>query len=137
MSPIHSGHIHSRLMDFPIGAITMFLTDLGPGPIEFGGRVWYKADGTNGTHNLIGVFPRFTNAPTTTGGSDIHTLTKAELPTHSHKYYMVSAGAGIAAGSAGVNTLVSSENGAADGLQGQPHNNMPSYFELIPYEAVA
>jgi len=66
----------------------------------------------------------------TSVGTETHTLSKAELPTHAHTYTRanmgtVGAGVGSEAAATSVTTNVATGNGSADGLSGLAHNNMP------------
>jgi len=71
-----------------------------------------------------------------TFGEEDHTLTKAEIPTHVHEVRETqdaqsnSSGTAPRAGSFGATPVtVNSQDGSADGLAGDPHNNMqPTSF---------
>lgn len=137
---LEPGHSHHKTLSAPIGMVIGLLVDLGEGPLEFLGRTWYKANGNNGTSDCIGYHVRYTNSPGTTGGADEHTLTKAQIPRHKHCMGDVVGGAG-GGGKAynhpqGTNWMYT-DDGQADGLNGEAHNNMPLHKQFIPYQAVS
>ena len=127
--------------EFPKGLIVMWSGDISKIPDG-----WALCNGTQGTPDLRGRFIIGTNPNNnrnstfmvnemgSTGGSEKHTLTIDEMPSHDHMWAFgcdTNGGAGI--------------NGARDGYQsnnpcpwgktsktggGQPHNNMPPYYVL-------
>lgn len=69
----------------PVGAIIFW--NLAVAAIPTG---WQLCDGTNGTPNMIGVFPCGSSGASgafpefTSGGANMQTLTVANMPTHAH-----------------------------------------------------
>lgn len=137
---VKGGHTHPKSLHAPIGFVFLSLSDLGTGPIECFGRTFYKANGANGTTDLMGRFPRMTNAPLTTGGADSHTLTVNEMPSHTHTTQIASAASGDLTW-----FLYSSHGGTHDHAKeniqarggGAAHENRPAFIEMIPYQAVS
>lgn len=102
------------LDSYPVGAV--YISYEPTSPAELFGGTWLE---------MTGVFPYF-NGGTETGGSNTHTLTIDEAPSHNHEVYSGSAG-----GSWGIQMA-----GKTDGWHGNytslsggnsPHNNMPAY----------
>lgn len=93
---------------------------------------WVLCDGTNSTPDLCAKFTRGAPAATeagTTGGSDTHTLTVAEMPAHTHSGQTANP-AGAASGSSPVSgESIPGQTGTAGG--GDAHNNMPAYYEIL------
>lgn len=117
---------------YPVGAIYISINSTNPN-IYFGGT-WQRF-GKGKT--LISVDENDTdfNAANKTGGEKAHTLTIAEMPSHSHPgengksfhYYVAATGE---KGGDGVNSGTSFKSGANTGMTGgdQPHNNMQPYI---------
>lgn len=62
------------------------------------------------------------------GGADKHTLTVAEIPSHTHSYTHVASGGAQIATTGGTASVQSATTGAQGG--GNAHNNMPPYLVL-------
>ena len=121
---------------FPSGIITMWSGAISEIP---GG--WKLCDGTDGTPDLTDRFIAGAGGQYDvgdTGGSDEHTLTEGEMPSHEHEVGRVSEGASdmahldlpeIAAGRDGSGT--SDVSGVLNETGGdQPHENRPPYYAL-------
>lgn len=117
---------------FPIGFVYSSMNSTSPAS-TFGGS-WTE---------IKGRFPYF-NAGTGTGGSNTHTLTVAEMPSHRHAakgYHRVVQQYG------GLTSLpcVAWEDNVDDGVGawsynnggGKPHNNMPAYQTLYAWYRTA
>lgn len=131
--------------EFPKGIIVAWSGDINKIPDG-----WALCDGTLNTPDLRGKFilgsnpnanknPNFTiSEMNTTGGEEKHTLTKEEIPSHSHEFCW---GGGWADGAKnngpenGSDSIYSNcrfkkiETLPQQGVD-KPHNNMPPYFTL-------
>ena len=128
----------------PTGVILMWHGDLADIPTG-----WVLCDGSNGTPNLIAKFIRGISTsstdPGTTGGEDAHSLTEAELASHTHIW---SGGtSGVQPGFTGQapnpiahfhmtasqygrsNTVVTTGTNANTG-SGTAHENRPAFYEV-------
>ena len=103
---------------------------------------WVLCDGSNGTPNLIAKFIRgvATNStnPGTTGGSDTHTLTTAEMPAHTHtdsghthanSSWSYQNSSGGSTSTQGVSVGTGTANIQSTG-GGQAHENRPAFYEI-------
>jgi hypothetical protein len=129
------------VVNVPIGGVISWLKTLAHTPtlpsnfVECNGQVLSDADSVyNGDTipNLnAGIFLRANTTSGTTGGSDTHTLTEAELPSHHHTtptWNASGAGNGKFANTGGV-TETTADTGNAG--SGSAHNNIPSYYEVV------
>ena len=113
-------------MVYPVGAVYISYKSTSPASL-FGGT-WTA---------ITGRFPYF-NAGTETGGSNTHTLTVAQMPSHSHSigYRSIYAGSGNYLAL----TAKASETATADSHDtggGGSHNNMPAYQTLYAWRRTA
>lgn len=115
----------------PSGVITMWSGSSANIPTG-----WTLCNGSNGTPDLRGRFILGGGGsynPGDVGGEAEVTLTKSQIPTHTHKLYVTEGeftGTGmntLAYGKAGVYT--SNYTGGNTG-GGEAHNNMPPYYAL-------
>lgn len=112
------------LKAYPVGAI--YISYYSTSPAALFGGTWLA---------ITGRFPYF-NAGTSTGGSNTHTLSIAQMPAHSHRL-------GLKYGNDWTkdswNWSVSSSNMFTTDAEtesvggGQPHNNMPAYQTLYAW----
>lgn len=111
--------INVSLYKYPVGAV--YISYEPTSPAELFGGTWTS---------ITGVFPYF-NAGTTTGGSNTHTLTVAQIPSHTHN---VTGGAATGGSITGLDSFGSrykttrTVSNAAQATGGSSsHNNMPAY----------
>lgn len=134
---LQPGHSHTKTLAAPLGFIFVSIVDLGDGPVQCFGRDFYKANGNNGTTDLRGKFIRM-NDGNATGGADSITLTRDQMPNHTHDltctWRVGSSGLVSNTNNINDNNLVT---GGITGYAGQdPVDNRPAFQELYPYQAV-
>ncbi|WP_303202834.1 phage baseplate protein [Raoultibacter timonensis] len=121
------------LKSWPVGSVYLSWSPTSPASL-FGGT-WAQ---------ISGRFLRAAN-DTAAGGSDTHTLTVAQTPSHAHVWKMGGkerVGYGIS-GSAGsfVDGLALSSSGSAISIDpsggSQPHSNMPAYQDVYAWRRTA
>jgi microcystin-dependent protein len=114
-------------------------TKLHSGWVECNGQVLNDPDSiydgsTIPDLNGVGGTQRFLRGSTVSGvigGEDEHTLTVDEMPSHHHSYTKVDqATAGMYTGSTEYGRTTSTRNTGSTGGD-QPHNNLPSYYEVV------
>ena len=120
---------------YPVGSICIRTDDVNPAAL-FGGTWKRYAQGramigADGAHPLGSA-----------GGEETHTLTTAEMPSHSHSYeraplwYSEQTGRTDVLGSDGsLDTYLVINSGYSGG--GQPHNNMPPYIAVAIWRRTA
>ena len=113
-------------MLYPVGCVYISYEPTSPASL-FGGT-WTA---------IKGRFPYF-NAGTTTGGSNTHTLTIAQMPSHKHgwqgwNWFQTSANTGDKVLVIGSDLADYTTNTGGD----QPHNNMPAYQTLYAWRRTA
>lgn len=97
---------------------------------------WHICDGTDGTPDLTDKFvlgAGTAHSVGDTGGEEMHTLTKKEMPIHNHTFALWSESSGgypdtrpvAQTGGDGLKT-----NGTLTEGGDEPHNNMPPYYTL-------
>ena len=107
---------------YPVGSIYISINSTDPSSL-FGGT-WERIKDTF----LLAAGDQYTVG--NTGGASTHTLTNAELPSHSHNYDM--AATGVYNVASGYDSLlaqydISTNTTSSTGLN-KPHNNMPPYL---------
>ena len=136
------GDLGSTLLNtlYPVGMVLAMVQNWG----GFTGQTWVQfAQGRTlvGQDSSDTAFDAVT--PTAYIGEKSHTLTKAEIPTHTHEYvdYHQGGGAGLEAGiwhqRYDVNTTRTTGDGSVDGLQGLAHNNVQPYEVVYYYKRTA
>lgn len=118
------------LKSYPIGAV--YISYEPTSPAELFGGTWTP---------ITGVFPYF-NAGTGTGGSNTHTLTIAEMPSHSHSATFETTADKLGGGS--TYARFNNNGTPTDGIVnigntggGQAHNNMPAYQTFYAWRRIA
>ena len=117
---------------YPVGSIYMSVNSTNPSTY-FGGT-WERIKGRfllaadDSTYKLGG-----------TGGEATHTLTVAEMPSHTHKYLLSYGGNDPASGFNYGNTMAGMFDAAFSKSAGgsQAHNNMPPYLAVYIWKRVA
>lgn len=116
---------------YPIGSIYMSVNSTSPA-ILFGGT-WEQIK----DRFLLACGETYKNGET--GGEAKHTLTIAEIPSHSHKTWLGTTGDAQETLSTG--DRVEHNWGSTDALEatggGQPHNNMPPYLAVYMWKRTA
>lgn len=116
------------LLAYPVGAV--YISYVSTSPASLFGGTWTA---------ITGRFPYF-NAGTATGGSNTHTLTVAQMPSHTHSYgnFFTQRYDWV---SGGVQQIASGVDDLSSGLQytggGAAHNNMPAYQTLYAWRRTA
>ena len=136
------GDLGSTLLNtlYPVGMVLAMVQNWG----GFTGQTWVQfAQGRTlvGQDSSDTAFDAVT--PTAYIGEKSHTLTKAEIPTHTHEYidYHQGDGAGLEVGiwhqRYDINTTRTTGDGSVDGLQGLAHNNVQPYEVVYYYKRTA
>ena len=125
-----------------IGGTNFYMVPKGTIVMWYGSEIpdgWVLCDGDNGTPNLVGRFPLGAIKDDEkyglekSGGEETHTLTIAEMPSHSHNLDRTFTGGGGGLGGSDINTARTGivpfsilETGG-----NQPHNNMPPFSTVV------
>lgn len=115
---------------YPIGSIYMSANSTDPGTL-FGGT-WQQLQ----DRFLLGAGSTYTAG--STGGETDHTLTTAEMPTHSHGVKLTSQAVQTGTSYARLSSTGSFTSGLiSDEGSGQAHNNMPPYLVVYMWQRTA
>ena len=121
----------SPLDAYPVGSIYLSTSSTSPATL-FGGT-WQRIQ------DRFLLCAGSTYAAGKTGGEATHTLTVAEMPSHSHSFTMYSDNYGESYynripgnGSAGARSVTTTSNGG-----GAAHNNMPPYLSVYAWKRTA
>lgn len=115
----------------PSGVIVMWSGSAGNVPAG-----WTLCNGSSGTPDLRGRFVLGgggTYNPGATGGEETVTLTKSQIPSHTHKLFVTESGftgSGMDVFSYGQAGAYTSDFTGTNSGGGGAHNNMPPYYAL-------
>lgn len=110
---------------YPIGYVYTSMKENSPAEL-FGG-VWEQ---------IVDVFLRAGN-DTEIGGEDEHTLTTAEMPSHSHSLKLTFYNAGASGGRKYASDALGGDYWCMSNSGGnQPHNNMPTYQNMYVWKRI-
>ena len=113
-------------MVYPVGSIYMSVNSTSPSTL-FGGT-WVQLE----DRFLLGAGTTYTAGDT--GGEATHTLTKNEMPAHSHSFpHFQSNGSSTGYCAAWDQTKMATSNTGDTGST-QPHNNMPPYLVVYMWQ---
>lgn len=114
---------------YPVGAV--YISYKSDNPVSLFGGSWTA---------ITGRF-LYMNAGTSTGGSNTHTLTVAEMPKHHHEIrldWFNYAGGGISDSySSNTNAQIDAGGTTRNTGGGAAHNNMPAYQTLYAWRRTA
>ena len=131
--------IDYNLVIYPVGALYISYSSTSPASL-FGGT-WTP---------ITGRFPYF-NAGISTGGSNTHTLSTNEIPSHRHQLQLEKSarsatGFGLTSSTSFYDRVIVSHDGAFQSYQesftsyvggGKAHNNMPAYQTFYAWRRTA
>ena len=114
---------------YPVGAV--YISYRSDNPVNLFGGSWTA---------ITGRFPYF-NAGTDTGGSNTHTLSVSQIPSHTHGLrldWFDHAGSGISDNySSNTKAKIDAGGLTMETGGGKPHNNMPAYQTLYAWRRIA
>lgn len=128
-SDIDNTETTSALDVYPVGSV--YISYNSTSPAELFGGTWTS---------MTGVFPYF-NAGTATGGSNTHTLTTTQMPSHAHTVYGTRASTNTGTSNVYVEnwTTMANDRNTTTSYSGGSgsHNNMPAYQSFYAWRRTA
>lgn len=131
--PVH--YMGKALLDFlhPVGSI--YQSTVATSPEELFGGTWEQVK------DVFLLAAGDSHAAGSTGGEETHTLTKAELPDHTHGYDYTGQSDATGTGAIKIVSPSGTANAytgkATSNCGGQAHNNMPPYLAVYTWRRTA
>lgn len=119
---------------YPVGSIYMSVANVSP--TTFIGGTW-AVWGTGRVPVAVDTGQTEFNVVEKTGGAKTHTLTVAEMPSHSHGGTQKSGASGAVSGFAQVTYVATSDNMTSSVGGGQAHNNLQPYITCYMWKRTA